>query len=506
MRVRTAVAMNLYWGDLHSHCAASYGTGTVHRALANASEHLDFCSITGHAFWPDMPHDLEENDATMIKHYGGFAKLQRFWSSLLDAVDKANRPGSFVAFPSYEWHSLRYGDHNCYVRDGELPLLDADTPAGLAAALREAGREPLVLPHHIGYGAGHRGIAWDAFAGSRSPLVEIFSNHGASEADDAPYPYHHNMGPRFGGQTARAGLVAGHRFGFQAGTDTHDGYPGHYGHGRVGVFADRLDRAALWEGLIQRRTIATTGAAIRLEVELEGAGIGAVAPRRDEMQLRIRVEGTDAIDTVEWIEGGAWGWRVHRTAAVDRASTFVSGRHKIRVQTGWGRHGTRSSWHVRSVVGEGGVRAVTPYFRYSGHSNADAEVTERIVSRDDREVVWDCHARAVPNGGIGGTHHHAGGPQTVLLEVDAREGTRLRVEANDLVLDAALPELARASIGAYEGGLSTSAAVVHRAVPEREFAVTHEDTVRPRGDAGFVYVRVRQSDGQVAWSSPIFFE
>ena len=34
---------NLYWGDLHNHCAVSYGSGTATRALANAKEHLDFC-------------------------------------------------------------------------------------------------------------------------------------------------------------------------------------------------------------------------------------------------------------------------------------------------------------------------------------------------------------------------------------------------------------------------------------------------------------------------------
>lgn len=498
--------MKLYWGDLHSHCAASYGTGTVRRALANAREHLDFCSVTGHAFWPDMPRDLAENDGTMIKHFGGFEKLQHFWPSLQEEVERANRPGSFVALPSYEWHSMRYGDHNCYVADGDLPLLDADSPEGLAAALQAAGHEPMVLPHHIGYGPGHRGIAWDAFDATRSRLVEIFSNHGASEADDAPYPYHHNMGPRFGSQTARSGLVAGHRFGFQAGTDTHDGYPGHYGHGRVGVLADRLDRASIWEGLTNRRTIATTGAAIRLDVDLEGAGIGAVVPRSDEMRLRIRCEGTDTIRSLEWIEGGAWGWRVHRAGGAQPASAFEPGRHVVRVQTGWGRHGTRSSWQVRATVQAGELRSATPYFRYSGHTNVDREVTERIVSRSDREVVWECRALAVPNGGIGGTHHHAGGPQTVLLELDARADTQLRVEANALSLEATMPELVRGSIGAYEGGLSTPAAVVHRAVPERELVASRDAVVRPRGDRGFVYTRAMQADGQVAWASPIFFE
>ena len=47
--------MNPYFGDLHNHCAISYGHGPLAAALANAREQLDFCSITGHAHWPDMP-------------------------------------------------------------------------------------------------------------------------------------------------------------------------------------------------------------------------------------------------------------------------------------------------------------------------------------------------------------------------------------------------------------------------------------------------------------------
>lgn len=499
--------MNLYWGDLHAHCAVSYGHGTAERALANARAHLDFCSLTGHAFWPDMPHDLEENDATMIKHYGGFAKLRRFWPSLLRALDGANRDGEFVTFPSYEWHSMRYGDHNCYAPSGALPLLDAESPEGLERALRAEGHEAMVLPHHIGYGNGFRGVDWGSFDGDRSPLVEIFSNHGGSEADDAPYPYHHNMGPRFGSQTARDALVAGHRFGFQAGTDTHDGYPGHYGHGRVGVLAERLDRAHLWEALQARRTIASTGARIRIDVELDGAGPGEVVTRRNEMDLHVRVEGTDTLSRVEWIEGGADGWSVRAVPVGPASSGFEPGRHKVRVETGWGRHGTRSDWHLRADVLEGELREAAPYFRYAGFGNDEDEPTERVLSRGAGHVEWRARALANAAGGVGGTHHAAGGPQTMLLELDATPATNLSVRVNGERLEARVEDLVRRSVGRHVGGLSSPAAMIARAVPEREYTTTGRVAFAPRRPGpGFLYVRVMQADGQAAWSSPVFIE
>ena len=44
----------VFWGDLHSHCNISYGDGKLSHAVYRASKQLDFCTITGHAFWPDI--------------------------------------------------------------------------------------------------------------------------------------------------------------------------------------------------------------------------------------------------------------------------------------------------------------------------------------------------------------------------------------------------------------------------------------------------------------------
>ena len=47
--------MHPYFGDLHNHCGISYGHGSLETALRIARQQLDFCSVTGHASWPDMP-------------------------------------------------------------------------------------------------------------------------------------------------------------------------------------------------------------------------------------------------------------------------------------------------------------------------------------------------------------------------------------------------------------------------------------------------------------------
>jgi hypothetical protein len=495
-----------FWGDLHAHCAVSYGFGTAERALANAVEQrLDFCSITGHAFWPDMPTDLERNDATMLKHLGGFAKLRLFWPSLLAAAGAATEAGRILALPSYEWHSMRHGDHNVYAATPELALLDADTPAGLEAAQRAVGADPLVLPHHIGYATGWRGIDWDAFDARRSPVLEIFSSHGASEADDAPFPYGENMGFRHGPSTARLGLMAGHRFGFQAGTDSHDGYPGHYGHGRVGVLAERLGRAELFEALRARRTIASTGPRFEVGFELDGAGIGDTVRRRDAMRLHLAVRAADAVARLELIEGDATGWWVRPLPLAAASSHAEPGRHLVRVETGWGRHGTIAHWNVEARVRGGRLIGATPYFRYAGHGNDEADPTERLLETSEAHAAWTCRSRAVPSGGSGGTHHAAGGPQTMLLEIDGDADTRLTVRSEAGTIEATLRALTTSSQGRFVGGLATPAMVVQRAAPQRSWSLVHDLEVRPpTGPNAFVYLRILQADGQAAWVSPTF--
>ena len=111
----------LYWGDLHSHCSISYGHGSVEQALLRAMQQLDFCSVTGHAFWPDMPTDRGQYAEIIDYHNAGFATLSENWERLLKLQAEGTKDGSFIAFPSYEWHSMEFGDHNVYGQNAELP-------------------------------------------------------------------------------------------------------------------------------------------------------------------------------------------------------------------------------------------------------------------------------------------------------------------------------------------------------------------------------------------------
>ena len=95
---------NVYYGDIHNHCGISYGHGTIEDAFANARLQLDFCSVTGHGYWPDMPRGEERLKGIVEYHEEGFAKLRKGWEKVKAVTESNNKDGEFVTFLSYEWH------------------------------------------------------------------------------------------------------------------------------------------------------------------------------------------------------------------------------------------------------------------------------------------------------------------------------------------------------------------------------------------------------------------
>ena len=499
--------MKVFWGDLHSHCGVSYGRGTPHDALSCAREHLDFCSLTGHAFWYDIPMDDMTLGESIGKHLGGFERLRYFWRSFMDETETANCDGRFVTLPSYEWHSRRYGDWNCYFNTCDIDLVGGETVEKLVANLARQNRPFFLVPHHCAYAPGHRGTDWECFDETRSPVVEIFSNHGCGESDDAPFDYHHAMGPRTGGNTIRQGLGLNHQFGFIAGTDTHDGYPGHYGHGITGILAETLDRKGVWEALQNRRTIASTGARIEADFHLGDTGIGETATRLKESVLELNIRAAGAIDKVEIIELLQPNWRIRHLPLEPRTITFQPDVYKVKIETGWGYKPTSTRWDVRTCVNDGAILSACPCFRYCAETDEEDAPFNRILDVNDRETTWSCLSAPNPYGQFGGTHFNAGGPQGMILDIEANEKTKLSIETQYLSFAVSLEDLVMCSTARHIGGIGSPAIKVNRAIPSSEYVFNYREVYSPpTANPGCMYVRVSQSDGQVAWISPIWYE
>ena len=325
--------MKLFWGDLHNHCGITYGFGGLEYALAAAQTHLDFCSVTPHAMWPDMPPRTKETEFLIDFHTRGFDKIKRNWQEVKEVIDNANKENEFVTLFSFEIHSSRYGDYHVVSPDKNLELIYGSS---VFDVINRETCECIGIPHHIAYTPGYRGIDWESFDEKISPLVEVYSKHGCAMSDTALFPYYHDMGPRDSRNTVYAGLQRGKRFGFAGSTDHHAGFPGSYGDGRLAVAATDLSRQSIWQAIRERKTYAVTGDKIHCDFTVNNAGFGSIIPFAKERMIIYKVNACDFIDKIVINRNlipvrVITGEELYAGTQKQKAKTF-----KVRVEFGWG--------------------------------------------------------------------------------------------------------------------------------------------------------------------------
>ena len=524
-------AFQCYFGDIHNHCGVSYGHGPVEDAVRNARLQLDFVSVTGHSSWPDLPEEDERLKDVVAYHQTGFEKLERDWDAFLETMHTFDQPGSFVAFPSYEVHSLEHGDHTVFFTDPAHRMIKpADIP-DMQRAVREKradGDHMFLLPHHIGYRPGYRGINWDTFREDVSPIVEIVSMHGSAESDGAEFPYLHSMGPRHGTNTMQDGLARGYHFGVTGSTDHHSAHPGSHGYGKVAVWAEELTREALWKAFAARRTYAVTGDRIRLAFGLNDAFMGDIVPYTARREITVDVKAGDAVDYVEFIKNNRVIRRVNGPAVSpdEVATTAAPGsdvavsrhpaeagspmRGKVFVELGWGDTGAEVDWDVSIDVAGGTLLDREP--RLHGHDTVDP------AARAGRQTTYHFSEIEHTPSGVrlitktwGNPNTRTNANQGVCLELEGTADTEVvvtvRRAAGTTVFRETLADLVAASRSRYLERFLSGAVFFHRFVPAPHYEMTcmvedHDDGARE----DWYYVRVRQRNGHWAYSSPIWVQ
>ncbi len=488
----------VYFGDIHNHCDLSYGHGSLDDALHNARLQLDFASVTVHAVWPDLPTNDPNLEYLVDYHKEGFAKAQAGWKPYLRAIEDANVPGRFITFPSFEWHSMGYGDYCVYYHNGDAhnPIVDAEDLPALRTRLRDLGAPVMLIPHHIGYKQGSRGINWRTFNDDMSPVVEIFSFHGLSEASEGPYPYLHSMGPRHEQSTAQYGWSQGNVFGVIGSTDHHNAFPGSYGYGRMGVWAESLTRNGIWDAIMNRRTYALTGDRIALAYALNEVPIGGHCDPTPERSLDVMVEAGSSIDYIEVLHNNRV---IHREDILPKYGD--PGPYKLYVEMGWAEQSEPYPWELDIQLQNGRLLSIEPHYRGYGPTATPADDRfsyHHLEQIDDMRVRFSTHTRQ-------NTSLHTPATEGFSLEIDGASDTCLTATINGQTQEILLGELMTGSRTFYTGGFVSPAICFHRAIPQAEY--THHFTLDHHNRTGlrdWYYVRVRQRNDQWAWGSPIW--
>ncbi len=494
------------YGDIHNHCDLSYGHGSLDGALRRAALQLDFVSITGHAHWPDMPVDEPSVAHIVDFHEKGFAKLRAAWPGHYDTLRAHNDEAGFCVFPGYEIHSCADGDYTIVYADLDPePIVLADTPAELKAGLMHAmnGRA-FAFPHHIGYRHGARGINWDTFDPDLSPFVEMFSMHGCAEASETARGYLHSMGPVDGRSTMAAGLARGARFGIVGNTDHHSGFPGSYGHGRMAVYATGDGRDAIWSGLKARHTNALTGDNTHLLIATGDAIQGGVAAPTNRTTLHVEAVAGGFIDTIDVVRNGELFSRVSpdlQPQPVDRPNDGLI-ETILYLELGWGARRSAHHWMGSVALENGTIEAVQPRFRgpevVSPLEGGDNAHPLPRIRHDGDTVHFAVTAEANPNNVTPATQGFA-------LRIKVQSDAIIRAELSGIKVDIPITRLMEGALSGNLGPIDTPAYRFHMLPQAHQWQWAGAVDLGETRVGETVYARLTQRDGQMAWTSPIFF-
>ena len=279
----TKTPYNLYWGDSHG--------GQV----AMAEKIPDFFQYA--------------RDVAAI-HFAGYQRndhvlSKRDWALQQTAERAYDQPGRFVALPGYEWsaNTSRGGHHNVYFRRHDQPIRrsdhggledksDADTDLYHIQDVYEAFRNSdAVITAHIG--GEHSDLSYHDPA--LEPAVEVTSDHGTFE------------------WILHEALQRNYKMGFFGGSDSHNGRPGndtpgfqHRRYAKAGlaaVYAPELTIPAVLSAYKDRRIYATTGARILMHTEATGHLMGAEFTTSEKPQISAFIAGTAPFESVELFRG-----------------------------------------------------------------------------------------------------------------------------------------------------------------------------------------------------------
>lgn len=463
-----APILKRYWGDLHAQSDATVGTGTE-------EEYFQFCR--DRAF------------ADIASHQGNdFQMDDEDWARLNEVVREFNEPGRFVVLPGYEWsaNTPAGGDRNVFYCEEDQPIFrsshwqvpeieeNAATPAHpaseLFARIRDNGKG--IIAAHVG---GRYADIRKYFDQETCPLVEVLSCWGVFEwlLWDA--------------------FDEGYVVGVMANSDGHKGRPGAEGPGAgdfgiagglTCVLAEELTREAVFEALKNRRCYGTSGPRIDLEFEIDGYPMGSIITgAKDSLFLNANAKGTAGLESLALYEGREIVELVRPMAFDDLSATR-------RVRVTW--QGARMRGRGRRIEWSGTLKVEGAKIL-----NAETHAFDSPVDgiRECGDSVVDFHSRTT--GDVDG----------IDLWLDSADSVRVTLDCGEGSFTADIVEL-------REGGGEKlwelgelDRRVTIRLYPEEiaETGLSLSRSISPTaGKRTPYFVKVIQSDGHAAWSSPIY--
>lgn len=488
--------MQIYWGDIHNHNEIGYGRGSLERSFDIAENSLDFYAFTPHTWWPDLP----DNDEEVTNHHlKGFKTVVENWSKIKNTVSERNQNGTFVSLLAWEWHSLKWGDYCMF-----FPCEDAEfCYASTLNELKEYAKNnnAIIIPHHVGYREGWRGLNWKEFDGAISPVVEIFSEHGNSLESSSHFGmYSHSMGGVDSSQSALHQLKTGKRFGLIACTDDHYGYPGGYGTGITAVMAEKLDRGSIFEAIRNRHTYAATGDRIELEFNLNEGIMGDCVECAEFADIGFSVEGRDKLQSLEIYKNGEL---FSQYSEIDfKRQPPLSNRHLLKVEWGWDMIASKNitRWNIKIRSDNGVIENVVPAFCGGAASTTEKNTLAKI---DESTLSISSYTSRKNVNPVNSVSFFLNGDLNTTIDLNFE--CELEGDLSQQKITLTKEKLATNDFykAAFER-FSSPKLKVHQLISSNDYRFNGQLVDEKTKSGDFYFLKATQKNGHMAWTSPIW--
>ncbi len=229
--------------------------------------------------------------------------------------------------------------------------------------------------------------------------------------------------------------------------------------------------------------------------------MGSTIVAGDDIEVEYTVTGRDEIEVVEVVQDGIV---VHRSYAVEDtpSDAAFAQSFQIRLEWGWGPWGPLSmdritDWGLDLTVAKGRIERFFPCLSSGPY---DEDRRHRLTpSGDNRLSIRSFSSRT---GAYRENPNHS-----VVLEIVGSAETAFDVRMSkpaegSKTFPAA--ELFVASQGQHAGSYPSESYLWHRILPAAATRVTDRCVLPLSGARSNVYLRVKQKNGHMAWTSPVF--
>ena len=419
-------------------------------------------------------------------------------------------PGRFVPAPGFEWSGKNWvgGHHNVYFRrhgqsvrrsshTGKQHPDDVGSDLTHVLDLYEAYRHAdVVITPHVG---GEHGDL-NHHEPELEPALEMTSTHG-------PFEWFQ-----------REAVERRYKLGFIGGSDSHTGRPGddkpgfqlrrYAKAGLAGVYAEKLTVEGFINAMRSRRVYATTGSRILVDVSADGHPIGAEYATTKPPLITVSVHGTAPIESIELFRGLEL---IHKYSA---DTELIDNRIRLI----W--NGASRMTSYSGVIWDGRLQA----------EGADIDQVEklrfdsprsRVVHQISDTLAWHAWGCGYPMGLIvelgttspKATLHISASSQTISGPLYGGHGSEgqgprrmSKAEAEGGAMVVSVEGLGSATQSLNLGVLNRRVDVSIDRAPGPASAGFSFTDQGPAAGVNPYWIRVRQADLEMAWSSPIFVD